>query len=172
LSFDHENTIVGCGSDNDTIHLFKLDDITPPETPHDAVIEEDIPEDQDEDINENLAKLLISKPEEETDSKHQYFTFKSIKKSINNSYTKNIMKKLPYKDYLDNLIWEPPRRSFAYIRLQETHPRVEIGFNNDMVLVVSYDTAVMYRYQLPKTTKLNPEDKRQHCQLVNQYQLS
>ena len=172
LSFNHENTIVGCGSDNDTIHLFKLDETTPPETPQDTVVEDDAPEDQDEDINENLAKLLISKPDEDTDSKHQYFNFKSIKNSINNSYTKNIMKKLPYKDYLENLIWEPPRRSFAYIRLQETHPRVEIGFNNDMVLVVSYDTAVMYRYQLPKTTKLDPEDKRLRCQLVNQYQLT
>ncbi|KAK6456294.1 autophagy-related protein 21 [Scheffersomyces xylosifermentans] len=215
LSFNSDNSILGCGSESNTIHFFKLnekDSNSPTNSDdgndddyeandHDSEVEGESSK-SSEDLNENLANLLISKPapsepEDKALGKSSYFSFSNLKntsKLINNQYTKSIIKKLPYKDYFDNLIWEPPKRSFAYIKLPEYTPphhhhgqsesmsggknRVEIGFNNQLILLASYQTGIFYQYQLPKhpaTYKgvLQPveEDKREECYLINQYSL-
>lgn len=162
LTFNNDNSIIGCSSNNDTIHLFKLNS---QETVETSSLPE---EDSDEDINENLANLLISKHEELADNKF-YNLF-------NNTYTKKIIKKLPMKDYIENLIWEQPKRSFAYIKLLENHSNVEIGFHNDYILIASYDTGILYQYNLPKISttkspKLEPVEKREECVLLNQYNM-
>ncbi|KAL6453698.1 ATG21 Autophagy-related protein 21 [Candida maltosa Xu316] len=176
LHFHNDNQILGCGSDSNTIHLFKIsgtdtDDVNDEneqdKSNHNSNSEY---EDSDaetskssEDLNENLANLLISKPPEpvptHTNDKNSNSWFSKTKKLINNQYTSSIIKKIPYKDYFDNLIWEPPRRSFAYIKLPEYIPnsekepksnKVEIGFNNDLVFIASYHTGNFYQYQMPK----------------------
>lgn len=165
LTFNNDNSIIACSSNNDTVHLFNLNC---DENNSEA---SSSPEDNsDEDINENLANLLISKNDEETSDKKFYNLF-------NNSYTKKIIKKLPMKHYIENLIWEQPKRSFAYIKLLENHSKVEIGFNNDYILIASYETGLLYQYNLPKiqsttkSPKLEPVEKREECVLLNQFNL-
>lgn len=147
LKFNNDNSILSCGSES-TIHFFKLNET-----------EEILPETEDEeddvesskssdDLNENLANLLISKPVEE---KSQY----SLKKIMNSDYTKKLFKKLPYKEYLNNLILEPPKRSFSYIKI---HERVEIGFLEDLILVVTY-SGEYYQYKFG----------HKKCEMVNRY---
>ncbi|KAF6070456.1 WD domain, G-beta repeat family protein [Candida albicans] len=174
LSFHNDNHILGCGSESNTIHLFKIheeeSDICTNENSEDRTNHNSDYEDSDgdtskssEDLNENLANLLISKPLDpvpmETEDKLSSSWFVKTKKLINNQYTSSIIKKLPYKDYFENLIWEPPQRSFAYIKLPEYAPhnekdprsnKVEIGFNNDLVFIASYHTGNFYQYQIPK----------------------
>lgn len=174
LSFNLDNSLLGCGSESNTIHFFDLrsngntegsDSVTREEGDDDdksitsnslsQVESESVDENEDdpssEDLNENLANLLISKRPSTSsmvgskldvtgDTRHKvqsndesevgggsggYFSLSTLKKTtklINNQYTKSIIKKLPYKDYFDNLIWEPPKRSFAFIKLPEYAP--------------------------------------------------
>ncbi|ABN67821.2 Autophagy-related protein 21 [Scheffersomyces stipitis CBS 6054] len=211
LSFNADNSILGCGSESNTIHFFRLNEkaeATSPGNSDEGNTEDYEANDHDsessEDLNENLANLLVSNPappvdaEENHKQSKSYFSFSNLKsttKLINNQYTKSIIKKLPYKDYFENLIWEPPRRSFAYIKLPEYTPphhyggqhftsestspenRVEIGFSNSLILLASYQTGIFYHYQLPKpvgSTRVgspSEEEKREECYLINQYSL-
>ncbi|KAG2732028.1 hypothetical protein G9P44_004445 [Scheffersomyces stipitis] len=218
LSFNADNSILGCGSESNTIHFFRLNEKAEATSPgnsdegntedyeandHDSEVEGESSK-SSEDLNENLANLLVSNPappvdaEENHKQSKSYFSFSNLKsttKLINNQYTKSIIKKLPYKDYFENLIWEPPRRSFAYIKLPEYTPphhyggqhftsestspenRVEIGFSNSLILLASYQTGIFYHYQLPKpvgSTRVgspSEEEKREECYLINQYSL-
>lgn len=171
LTFNPENSILGCGSESNTIHFFKLTD----EVESDLDDEEGDLEDSksSEDLNENLGNLLLSKTPESPEPQ-LYFHFPNLKKTtklINNPYTKSLLKKLPYKDYFENLIWEPPRRSFAYIKLPESAPgahRAEIGFTNHLVYVASYQTGCFYQYQFQSE---GDEEDRRACRLVNKYSL-
>ena len=199
LSFHNDNHILGCGSESNTIHLFKIheeeSDICTNENSEDRTNHNSDYEDSDgdtskssEDLNENLANLLISKPLDpvpmETEDKLSSSWFVKTKKLINNQHTSSIIKKLPYKDYFENLIWEPPQRSFAYIKLPEYAPhnekdprsnKVEIGFNNDLVFIASYHTGNFYQYQIPKqrgpVSSINEDDKREECLLISQFNL-
>lgn len=150
LSFNQDNTILGVGSTSNTIHLFNL-----------ASIDPDMDHLQSsDDLNENLANLLISKQ----NVQEPYFSLKSLKHSLKNPVTKSIAKKLPYKQYWTNLIWEPPRRSFAFIRIPEPelHHHVDIGFTANVVLVALY-LGDFYHYQLPSADR--------ECLLLNRYSL-
>lgn len=203
LSFSLDSLILGCGSESNTIHFFRLH-----KSPHESFDYEDESAHESEadeenrsseDLNENLANLLISKTPDlapvshKTSSKGSYFDVLKKKmegssKYINNPYTQSLVQKLPYKNYLENLIWEPPRRSFAYIKLPEYTPpqlfnlghsknKVAIGFantsNNDhLIMLASYQTGQFYHYQLPKPTDSpDPADQRQECNLVAQYSI-
>ncbi|CUM63067.1 uncharacterized protein PRCAT00000632001 [Priceomyces carsonii] len=179
LSFNQDHSVLGCGSESGTIHFFKLR--TSGESEEEITTNESEADDESskssEDLNENLANLLISKPSahEAEDKGYFNFTLKTSSKLINNHYTKSIIKKLPYKNYFENLIWEPPRRSFAFIKLPEYSPlpnhtknKVEIGFSGLLILIASYQTGNFYQYQLPKDTD---DDKREECNLINQYSL-
>ncbi|RCK61060.1 Autophagy-related protein 21 [Candida viswanathii] len=200
LSFHNDNHILGCGSESNTIHLFKLsgdelDQRENDENDDGGANQTSDYDDSDgetsrssEDLNENLANLLISKPAEpattEADKKQSSSWFNKTKKLINNQYTSSIIKKLPYKDYFENLIWEPPRRSFAYIKLPEYIPhnekesrsnKVEIGFSNDLVFIASYHSGNFYQYQIPKhrgsIPSISEDEKREECLLVSQFNL-
>lgn len=199
LSFHSDNHILGCGSESNTIHLFKIHDeeseLCANENNEDRTNHNSDYEDSDgdtskssEDLNENLANLLISKPLDpismEADDKLSNSWFDKTKKLISNQYTNSIIKKLPYKGYLENLIWQPPRRSFAYIKLPEYAPhnekdprsnKVEIGFNNDLVFIASYHTGNFYQYQIPKqrgsVSSISEDDKREECLLISQFNL-
>ncbi|CUM47039.1 unnamed protein product [Debaryomyces tyrocola] len=203
LSFSLDNLILGCGSESNTIHFFRL-----LKQPHESFeYEEDPanesdPDNEDrssEDLNQNLANLLISKtadasaPDQKDLAKSSYFDV--LKKKVegssrfmNNPYTQTIVKNLPYKNYFENLIWEPPRRSFAYIKLPEYIPpqlfnlhqsknKVAIGFantnnNGHLIMLASYQTGQFYHYQLPKPSDLpEPSDLRHECNLIAQYSL-
>ncbi|KAI5961742.1 atg18 [Candida margitis] len=214
LCFNNNETILGCGSESNTIHFFKL---VQEESSNETGINNDTYEtdhgnsfsdydDQSdgenhrsssEDLNESLANLLVSKAlnsssneQEESGNKARKSWFSKTKsKFIHNPYTTSFLNKIPYRDYLDNLIWEPPRRSFAYIKLPEhawssnnnsNHNKVAIGFNGGLILIGSYQTGKFYHYQLPKqytgnfsAVKANGEekDKREECLLVSQYDL-
>lgn len=212
LSFHNDNQFLGCGSESDTIHIFKLSSerSSIDSSPENDNREETANEGSDtetsrssEDLNENLASLLLSKPIEPQgtsppgDSKGSSSSwFKKTSKFLKNNYTSKIIKKLPYKDYLENLIWEPPRRSFAFIKLPEqnayrdhdghsigggggssggTKNKVEIGFNNELVYLASYQSGNFYQYQLPRrrssVTSNSEDEMRQECILVGQYSL-
>lgn len=150
LKFNNDNSILSCGSES-TIHFFKLNDIETEIAPEsDDNEEEDVESSKSsDDLNENLANLLISKPVED---KSQYSFSKKI---INSDYTKKLFKKLPYKEYLNNLILEPPKRSFSYIKI---HERVEIGFIDDLILVVTY-SGNYYQYKF----------RHKQCEMVNKF---
>ncbi|KAM9902278.1 hypothetical protein OXX69_008386 [Metschnikowia pulcherrima] len=177
LKFDLDSTVLGCGSESGAVHLFTVNNPhtgSPVETTADTGefdqegnLSEDEPGTRlssSEDLNENLANLLLSKESEDQKLKSKekqetssYFSaLKSSSKLINNSYTKSLMKKLPYKQYIRNLVWEKPRRSFAYVRLPEadTHSStkgVEIGFTSGGILMLaSYKTGMLHSYQLPR----------------------
>ncbi|KAG7662983.1 uncharacterized protein J8A68_003493 [[Candida] subhashii] len=199
LSFHNDNQVLGCGSESDTIHIFKLsDDRNTAQTNNENNEDNGENEDSDmetsrssDDLNESLAGLLLSKPVDspstspKNESKNQSSWLKKTKKFLKNNYTNKIIKKLPYKDYFENLIWEPPRRSFAYIKLPENNTntegggnrrfKVEIGFNNDLVYLASYQTGNFYQYQLPRrrssVVSFSDEEKREECLLVGQYSL-
>lgn len=222
LTFNLDNTILGCGSESNTVHFFDLQNNSGLSSSNeeggyeslssvtDGNENEDNESRSSEDLNENLANLLISKrpsissiqnsngninsehettPEEE--DKKGYFSLSTLKKTsklINNQYTKSIIKKLPYKDYFDNLIWEPPRRSFAFVKLPEYTPpnqqavnnngpstvfprhKVEIGFtSNNTIMLASYQTGTFYHYRLPR--KDSHDESREECYLINQFNL-
>lgn len=177
LKFNLTNTILGCGSESNTIHFFnlaKLSDSLEENTTYENDVDDDSGK-SSEDLNENLANLLISKPQIEADSSYFSYGIKKTTKLLNNHYTKSIIKKLPYTDYIENLIWEPPKRSFAYIKLPEYTPnhelarnKVEIGFNNLVVLLASYQTGIFYQYHLPKDTL---DEKRREGFLISQNNL-
>lgn len=154
LSFNGDESLLGCASEN-SIHLFRLVDESESES------ESDTTSHMSQELNDNLSKLLVSPPAEE----HGYLS--GWKKTINNQYTKSIIKKLPYKDYFENLIWEPPKRSFAFIKLPDKGDDVEIGFNGNVILVASY-LGVLYLYQLPREGK---DGERMECILVNRNEL-
>lgn len=196
LTFNLSNTILGCGSENNTIHFFRIGAATDastqaPETDTEPSDENTEGDRSSEDLNENLANLLISKrpetPADDDSGSKGYFSLHTLKKTgrlLSNLYTKGLISKLPYRDYFDNLIWEPPKRSFAYIRLPEYTPsngqqhKVEIGFTpHDIPMVASYQTGTFYHYQLPKTPRDEPEteeageDRRKECYLASQFSL-
>lgn len=179
LAFSADGTILGCGSKSGTVHLFALSSST--------VVDDEAgklyngnseSEGSSSDLNENLNSLLITKSDPDPDHKYHdenlYSQLKTLGKNsklINNHYTKSFMKKLPYKDYLENLIWEPPRRSFAFVKLGEHKPEgahLEIGIANQFLFLASYHTGTLYQYQVPPTT----DDKnRIECQFLNSYPL-
>lgn len=192
LRFNQDLTILGCGSENRTVHLFSLKASLegklksgPAGSSGDS--DEDLSADEAhsrlsslEDLNDNLANLLVLKqPEEDKaepkeDSGYYYSALRSSVKLLRNPYTKLLMKRLPYGDYLDNLIWEKPRRSFAFVKLpagnvpRNSHRRVEIGFHSSgQLLLASYDTGMLYTYQIPEDGEL----KREECKLVLQERL-
>ncbi|KAF3992298.1 hypothetical protein FT663_02355 [Candidozyma haemuli var. vulneris] len=184
LTFSLDSTVLGCGSESNTIHFFKTGGPTgtPAGPPGDY---ESSDEDarsgrsSSEDLNENLANLLISKQpeqEQEEEEPQSYFSLglKKSSKFLKNQYTKSLIKKLPYRDYFDNLIWEPPRRSFAYVKLAESsppdprHKNVEIGFGSSgLLMLASYHTGTFYQYKLPR-----PHDEdREECMLLSSHKL-
>ena len=196
LSFSLDNNVLGCASDSGTIHFFKLDE---PDSLLDPSLDDDSLTEgmakSSDDLNDNLASLLIEeqqKLQQEQQQQQQYqqqqsqqlqqdssqnmdqavlhLYFHNLKNMslLNNTYTKSIVKKLPYKGYLENL-WEPPRRSFAYVKIPEPEgSRVEIGFVNSMqVVLASYSTGEFYHYQLP-----NRERAREEAIIVSEYKLT
>ncbi|RLV94310.1 Autophagy-related protein 21 [Spathaspora sp. JA1] len=190
LSFNNDNQILGCGSETNTIHFFRIggssveqQEEEEQEESHSTEVEDSDEGDtsrSSEDLNENLANLLISKQVSSTppkDDSKKMSWFKKTKKLINNQYTTTIIKKLPYKDYFENLIWESPTRSFAYIKLPESNnnSKVEIGFNGNLVYLASYQTGKFYHFQLPKhrasVTSLDDDEKRAACPLIAEYSL-
>lgn len=188
LSFSMDGNLLGCASVSHTIHLFSL-------LPLQESTEDKAPSDTDdsrslEDLNENLANLLISKPPEQltqADSSYRnYLTSFSKKfgpssKLLNNSYTRSFVHKLPYKEYFHNLIWHPPRRSFAYIRFPEdsTPSKLEIGFSSNadssfpgIIYVASYQTGYFYHYKVPMpTAQTSPNEHRKECPLIARFSL-
>lgn len=185
LKFNIDASMLGCGSESNTIHFFTLGADSGAGADED---DDDYDSDDDaksgrsslEDLNENLASLLVLKqpsesPTKDTESSGSYFSaLKRSTKLLNNLYTKLIMKKLPYRDYLENLIWTKPRRSFAYIKLPEQVPAggknyVEIGFTTTgLLMLASYTTGTFYHYQLPKA---HGSDERERCVLLSQNSL-
>lgn len=180
LKFNIDSSILGCGSESNTIHFFNIgpDNATSPgdEDPYSSDDDAKDGRSSLEDLNENLASLLVLKqpeesPPKEAEQSNSYFSaFRRSSKLLNNLYTKLIIKKLPYRDYFDNLIWTKPRRSFAYIKLPEhlasvSHKRnVEIGFSSSgLLMLASYITGTFYHYQLPK---LHGEE-REKCTLLS-----
>ncbi|KAG7191525.1 uncharacterized protein KQ657_003029 [Scheffersomyces spartinae] len=144
-----------------------------------------------EDLNESLANLLISRSNDDGDSNNDnnnnnyYYDNKDDAvddggdhqknknpyfKLLNNHYTRLLIKKLPYKNYLDNLIWTPPRRSFAFIKVPEksAHGPLKIGFTQDLVLVASYTSGKLLQYRFPSSTH---DSERQQYELINAYDL-
>lgn len=183
LRFNLDLSILGCGLDSHTIHFFNVN--RPDSDEHvDEAEGDNFSSDEEgnagrssqEDLDENLANLLLlkrdSSPEEppSSESRPTYLSaFRRSSKLLNNLYTKLIIKKLPYRDYFDNLIWEKPRRSFAYIKLPEytptaPHPNnVEIGFSSTgLLMLASYNTGTFYHYQLPKG-----HGEREECSLLS-----
>lgn len=209
LSFSLDNSILGCGSVNYTVHLFKLDESTSETESRDEKDDQgdetmplnDPEEDSDqndgdrlsdaetnsnrstEDLNESLANLLISRSNEDDNKDGLAMSYgegsgtlpsgppkhKSYFKLLNNHYARLLIKKLPYKNYLDNLIWTPPRRSFAFIKVPENsaHGQLKIGFSQDLVLLAAYNSGKLLKYRLP----YNFDSDRQECQLVSSYDL-
>lgn len=169
LKFNLDATILGCGLESNTIHFFHV------AADHSSTEEEYSSDDDDdaksgrsslEDLNENLANLLVLKQPESPPEPESYFSAFRSSKLLNNLYTKLLMKKLPYRDYLDNLIWSKPRRSFAYIKLPEhlAHAKnVEIGFSSSgLLMLASYSTGMFYHYTMPKYGG----DEREKCALI------
>lgn len=173
LTFSVDSSVLGCGSDSNTIHFFKI----APETPQQELSDEEQSNRSSlDDLNENLANLLILKQPEEPENEDNdglYFSrFRRSSKFLNNPYTKLLMKKLPYKDYFDNLIWEPPRRLFAYVKLGEngpvTHKNVELGLGAlGVLMLASYHTGTFYQYKLPKPSG----EEREECVLLSSHLL-
>ena len=213
MSFSSDESILGCASESNTIHLFDLTSDGGIETDssgghgfNDRGNDDSYYSDHDhsdteayrsssEDLNESLANLLLSRPPDSTSkpntnegdhsvntaavfnttttkSKKSWFG-KTKDKLIDNHYTNSILKKIPYRDYLDNLIWEPPRRSYAYIKVpeqsqsnnleencsksptvmhqnkQKDSNKYSIGFSADSIFVASYASGLFYQYQIP-----------------------
>lgn len=188
LQFNQDLSLLGCSSESNTIHLFTVKERDPALKNSETADADEYSSEEDdpsgksslEDLNENLANLLLLKqPEspakEKSSSSSSYFSaFKAPKKILNNLYTKSLMKKIPYRDYLDNLIWEKPRRSFAYVKLPEyvpshkQHKNVEIGFNSSGTLMLaSYNTGILYHYRLPRGSS----EGREECGLLSQNNL-
>lgn len=183
LLFNLDLTLLGCSSDSNTIHLFTVKERATGAENADAADDNEYSSEEDsqggksssEDLNENLANLLLLKQPESTskgkENKSTYFSaLKSSKKLLNNLYTKSLMKKLPYRNYLDSLIWEKPRRSFAYVKLPEYipnskhHKNVEIGFTSSgLLMLASYNTGILYQYRLPR----GAGDEREECGLMS-----
>lgn len=183
LAFSPDGGVLGCGSKSGTVHLFAVGNPLGSdagagtaegsgEGHHDSESEG-----SSSDLNDNLSSLLIAKPDADAkqDEDNLYSHLKSIgasSKLINNHYTKTLMKKLPYKHYLENLIWEPPRRSFAFVKLAEhgsDGARMEIGIAELVVYLASYQTGKLYQYQIPANLDGH---NRVECQKINEYQLA
>lgn len=195
LKFNLDLTILGCGSESGTVHLFTMNYENAHFLPTNETLHytEDLAQIDDpslseeepttrlsslEDLNENLANLLLlketedqpSKAKEKEEGSSSYFSaFKSSSKLLNNLYTKLIMKRLPYKQYFKNLIWEKPRRSFAYVKLPDTEtatsvPKsVEIGFSTaGLLMLASYNSGKLYQFRMPSESG----DERVECQLL------
>ncbi|OBA22411.1 hypothetical protein METBIDRAFT_38811 [Metschnikowia bicuspidata var. bicuspidata NRRL YB-4993] len=191
LAFSLDLAVLGCASESGTVHLFSMRCAhpaltTPPEPGASLDTSADIgdgPGDEHsarlsslEDLNENLANLLLLKEPEaqrarRKRSKDQSYlsALKTPSKLISNLYTKLLVKRLPYKQYLLSLIWEKPRRSFAYVKVPDAaagHSRpksVEIGFSASGVLMLaSYSTGTLYQYRIPPAGS----DERTECTLL------
>lgn len=127
--FNHDGTILGCALEN-TVHLFDLNLTT-------------CKGDEEDDLNDNLANLLVQKEE---------------KKKL---MMLGFIKKLPYKNLLE------PKRAFAYVRLPGSHARVVLGFSQEGSLYVAlYDQEKLYQYKPPKKNS-----ERQQCELAHSYSL-
>ncbi|CAK7896099.1 autophagy-related protein 18 [[Candida] anglica] len=185
LSFSLDNAVLGCASESGTIHFFKLstsEELSDPSLDDDSSTE-NISR-SSEDLNDNLASLLLSEggtyqhpqqleqeqqiQQQNNNTQKQNSYFYNIKNSmsiLNNQYTQSLVKKLPYKGYLENL-WEPPRRSFAYVKIPEPEgSRIEIGFTSSMqVVLTSYRTGAFYQYHLPSGYR-----EREEAILVGEY---
>lgn len=185
LKFNIDSSILGCSSESNTIHFFLINCETSSgaedvEDPYSSDEENRSVQSSQDDLNENLASLLVLKRPEESPAKetgHSQSYLSAFRRSsiLNNQYTKLIMKKLPYKDYLDNLLWTKPRRSFAYIRLpeqlsgQSQRKNVEIGFSGSgSLMLASYITGTFYHYQLPKP---HGGEEREKCILLSKSSL-
>lgn len=180
LAFSADGTVLGCGSKSGTVHLFSIGKSPMSGSSSNGDGTEGDPDSESEgsssDLNDNLNSLLLTKPdqEEKENDENLYTHLKTLGKSsklINNHYTKTFMKKLPYKDYLENLIWEPPRRSFAFVKLAEHKPdgaHMEIGITNQFVFLASYLTGTLYQYRIPAEVD---DQNRIECQLVNRYSM-
>ncbi|KAI3403899.2 atg18 [Candida oxycetoniae] len=221
MSFHNDDRILGCGSESMTIHLFELAGMRngddrgndPPATTqgrnwNDSFSDYDNQSDGEgnrsssEDLNESLANLLLSKPIEEKTKvgadqegehhlKSKSWFSKTRKKFTENVYTNSVFQKIPYKDYFENLIWEPPKRSFAFIKVPEhtvtneksSCSKFQIGFCGNIVYIASYRSGIFYQYQLPKKKIVNrsggaslenqeENEKRGKCILLGEYSLS
>lgn len=134
LAFSPDNRLLGCASASGTVHFFALD--APPEDASESALNK-----LSEDLNENLASLLVEAPPA------PHGLLKSSMALLKNDYTRRLVKRLPYKGHLQNL-WEPPKRSFAYIRVPD-ESRLEIGFVGSMQVVLASYGGTFYHYQLP-----------------------
>lgn len=134
LAFSADSHLLGCASASGTVHFFAL------EAPLDDASESALNKLSD-DLNENLASLLVEAPPE------PHGLFKSSMALLKNDYTKRFVLRLPYNGYLQNL-WEPPKRSFAYIRVPD-ESRLEIGFVGSTQVVLASYRGTFYHYQLP-----------------------
>lgn len=183
LKFNLDLTVLGCASDNDTVHIFRIHGREDPGQEHvDSDVSNEAYASEDdsrsrlsslEDLNENLASLLILKKPAEADPKKEsksYFASLKSGKILNNQYTKLLIKRLPYKNYLENLIWEKPRRSFAFVKLppstgNSSSHRMEIGFSNTgLLMLASYKNEALYQFHMPSET--SPD--RRECKMVLQ----
>lgn len=198
LNFSLDNQVLGCGSERNTLHFFTLnDDLGVASKRRGDLLASSDHEEQSkssEGLNENLANLLISKAPTETPLSSQQLSYRhylpSIKKMVeSNNYTKSLVKNLPYKSYFDNLILEPPRRSFAYIKLTDdllhknmsvhslNKNKVELGFVSKsktdlLVLVASYKTGLFHQYALPKIPSQEEHAESRHlCPHIATYSL-
>ncbi|CCE88836.1 Piso0_001622 [Millerozyma farinosa CBS 7064] len=198
LSFSLDNQVLGCGSERNTLHFFALSDDSgiASKRQDDSSASSDHEEQgkSSEGLNENLANLLISKAPADSSSSSQQPSYRhylpSIKKMVeSNNYTKSLVKNLPYKNYFDNLILEPPRRSFAYIRLPDdpSHKnmsahtsnknKVELGLVSKsktdlLILVASYKSGLFHQYALPKIPSQEEHAESRHsCPHIATYSL-
>lgn len=191
LAFSLDLAYLACASEGRSVHLFALGqraaiegDDSDAESTHSTDHEHGLQSEAEsrgalsslEDLNENLANLLILKPHEEPaqakkEKKSYLGSWKTSSKLLSNSYTKLIMKRLPYKNYIEDLVWEKPRRSFAYVKLPAghlahvPHRSVEIGFpSSGLMLLASYSLGCLYQYELREPA----EGERQQCKLMRQ----
>lgn len=184
LKFNLDSTILGCGSESNTIHLFHtkaLCELAGEDDNENADSEEEYEGSRHsslEDLNENLANLLILKqPQDGSTEGKSYFSMVKEKSGrlLDSQFTQLLIKKLPYRDYFDNLILEPPRRCFAYTRLPEVglpalrkKNNVEIGFtSSDALMLASYQTGTFYMFKVPKVK----EDEKAECTLLSSHSL-
>lgn len=193
LAFSLDNNVLGSASESGTIHFFRLNEpdiLLDPSLDDDSLTE--FMSRSSDDLNDNLALLLLNEEQQQQGHHHHqhqhqgeemetsppkgspgslgggggYFhNFKNMT-LLNNTYTKSLVKKLPYK-YLENL-WEPPRRSFAFVKIPESDgSQVEIGFTSStQVVLASYSTGTFYHYQFSMT-----EREREEAVLLNEFSL-
>ena len=203
LSFSLDNLIFGCGSESNTIHFFRL-----LKQPHESFeYEEDPanesdPDDEDrssEDLNQNLANLLISNPRRigpRPKRPGQVVVFRCPKEEgrglvqvheqpLHPDYRQELtLQKLLRKPHTGSPP-EGPSPTSSYqntplpqlFNLHQSKNKVAIGFantnnNGHLIMLASYQTGQFYHYQLPKPSdQPEPSDLRHECNLIAQYSL-